>query len=67
MVRKLERLNNLTELTRAPTLGLWGVGTVGTLLFFSDSIPVLRRGIFDKIPYVNRYYDDSVDPQDSPY
>uniref|UniRef100_A0A060T7C2 ARAD1B22528p n=1 Tax=Blastobotrys adeninivorans TaxID=409370 RepID=A0A060T7C2_BLAAD len=51
----------------APTLGLWGGAAGITLFFLVDSIPIFRRGLYEKLPLVGSRYDDSVDPQDSPF
>lgn len=53
--------------SRAPTLGLWGGAAGITLFFLVDSIPIFRRGLYEKLPLVGSRYDDSVDPQDSPF
>lgn len=49
-----------------PTLGLWGGSALVAVLFFADSIPVYRR-VLDKLPVIGKYYDDSVDPEDTPF
>lgn len=51
----------------APTLALWGGGALTAVLFMADSIPLYRQNILSKLPVVGSYYDDSIDPEDSPF
>lgn len=51
----------------APSLALWGGSAFTALFFFSDSITRLRGDVFAKLPVIGPYYDDSVDPEDTPF
>lgn len=50
-----------------PTLALWGSATGVALVFFADSITRMRHDIYSKLPVIGSYYDDSVDPEDTPF
>lgn len=50
-----------------PTLAIWGAATGAALFFYADSITLLRRDVYSKLPGVGWYYDDSVDPEDTPF
>lgn len=50
-----------------PSLALWGGSAGVALFFFADSITRLRGDVFSKLPVIGAYYDDSVDPEDTPF
>lgn len=52
---------------RTPTLALWGAGAGVAVAFFADSIPIYRAGVLKNLPVIGSYYDDSVDPEDTPF
>ncbi|PRT55895.1 hypothetical protein B9G98_03515 [Wickerhamiella sorbophila] len=50
-----------------PTLALWGATTGVAAIFFCDSITLLRRDVYSKLPIFGSYYSDHVDPEDTPF
>ncbi|CAN6674514.1 hypothetical protein TRVA0_055S00584 [Trichomonascus vanleenenianus] len=48
-------------------LALWGFAAGSAVFFFADSIPVFKKLFYVKLPVFGPRYDDSVDPQDSPF
>lgn len=50
-----------------PTVAIWGAATGACVFFFADSITLLRRDVYSKLPGVGWYYNDSVDPEDTPF
>lgn len=48
-------------------MALWTGATLATVLYFADSIPLYRRDVLEKLPGIGWYYDDHVDPQDTPF
>ena len=56
-----------TILKCVPSTILWGAATGVALTFFADSITLLRRDVFVKLPAIGWYYDDHIDPEDTPF
>jgi len=50
-----------------PSLTLWGASAGVAVVFFADSITRLRNDVYSKLPVIGSYYDDSVDPEDTPF
>lgn len=50
-----------------PTLAIWGAAAGTAVFFFADSITRYRKDVLKNLPSIGPYYDDFIDPEDTPF